>query len=104
MDYKEKYEQALERAKKIHNQTEFDYEKGMMEEIFPELKESEDEKIRKWLIDWAKAVNWSEQFTVTKEQVLAWLEKQGEQKPFDYENANIQQKDFTPKETINKKS
>lgn len=25
------------------------------------------------------------------------LEKQGEQKPFDYENANIQQKDFAPK-------
>lgn len=42
---------------------------------------SEDEKIRKWLIDWAKTVNWSEQFTVTKEQVLAWLEKQ--KKPED---------------------
>ena len=27
-------------------------------------------------------------------------EKQGEQKPFDYENANIQQKDFAPKETV----
>ena len=26
------------------------------------------------------------------------LEKQGEQKPFDYENANIQQKDFAPKQ------
>lgn len=44
-----------------------------------ELKDSADERIRKWLIDWAKAVNWSEQFTITKEQVLAWLEKQGEQ-------------------------
>lgn len=44
----------------------------------PELQdqESEDEKIRKWLIDWAKAVNWSEQFTITKKQVLTWLEKQ----------------------------
>ena len=27
-----------------------------------------------------------------------WLEKQGEQKPFDYENVNIQQKDFAPKD------
>lgn len=44
-----------------------------------ELKDSADERIRKWLIDWAKAVNWSEQFTITKEQVLAWLENQGEQ-------------------------
>lgn len=36
------YDEALERARKIHNETEFDYEKGMMEEIFPSLKESED--------------------------------------------------------------
>lgn len=62
----------------------------------PELQdqESEDEKIRKWLIDWANAVNWSEQFTITKEQVLAWLEKQGAQKPEtwcaeDEQNLNV---------------
>jgi hypothetical protein len=34
-------------------------------------------------------------YTVFKK--MTWLEKQGEQKPFDYENANIQQKDFAPK-------
>ena len=44
MNYEQKYKEALERAKKIHNQTEFDYEKGMMEAIFPELKESEYEQ------------------------------------------------------------
>ena len=96
-------EEKLKEAKRLYKTATPD-QKYVLESLFPELKESEDEKIRKWLIDWAKAVNWSEQFTVTKEQVLAWLEKQGEQKPFDYENANIQQKDFTPKETINKKS
>ena len=37
MDYEQKYKEALERARKIHHETEFDYEKGMMEEIFPEL-------------------------------------------------------------------
>lgn len=51
-----------------------------IEAAFPELEESEDEKIRKWLIAWANAANWSEQFSITKEQVLTWLEKQGEQK------------------------
>ena len=46
-NYRQKYEQALERAKGM-------YEQGMMPErieyIFPELKESEDERIRKELI------------------------------------------------------
>lgn len=31
---------------------------------------------------------------------ISWLEKQGKQKPFDYENANIQQKDFAPKSAL----
>ena len=46
-NYKQKYEQAFERAKGM-------YEQGMMPErieyIFPELKESKDERIRKELI------------------------------------------------------
>jgi len=32
-----------------------------------------------------------------KENNNLWLEKQGEQKTFDYENADVQQKDFAPK-------
>ena len=78
MDYKEKYNAALERAAKLRVQNPFDTVEQMVEHIFPELQESEGEKVRKWLIDWARAVNWSEQFTITKEQVIAWLEKQGE--------------------------
>ena len=34
-------------------------------------------------------------YTIFKKQT--WIEKQGEQNPFDYENASIQQKDFAPK-------
>ena len=37
------YDEAIERAKKL-------YSNGIAEEIFPELKESKDEKIRKELI------------------------------------------------------
>jgi len=52
------------------------------DEIFPELAESEDGKIRKWLIDTIKqvpndSIEWE---TIDKSSVLAWLEKQGEQK------------------------
>jgi len=81
MDYKEKYEKALERARKIHNGTEFDYEKGMMEEVFPELVESEDESIRKELIEHIKA-NCETPFILfqkfSPDTILAWLEKQAD--------------------------
>lgn len=80
MDYEKAYKEALEKARQFSERPLEEDSSSIVEYIFPELKEIEDEKIRKWLIDWAKAVNWSEQFTVTKEQVLAWLEKQGKQK------------------------
>lgn len=82
MNYEKKYIEALERARKIHNQTEFDYEKGMMEEVFPELEENEnddeDEKIREGLIKYLKAdmeCNPS-QCESFYNKSIAWLEKQ----------------------------
>lgn len=84
MDYKKKYEEALDNFKKIKSANKDNKELvDFIEYEYPEIKESEDEKVRKWLIDWANTVHWSEQFSVTNEQVLAWLEKQGqgEQKP-----------------------
>ena len=38
------YDEAIERAKKL-------YGDGIAEGIFPELKESDDDRIRKWIID-----------------------------------------------------
>ena len=138
--------------------------RAFLEEVFPELKESEDERIRKRLIDLIyKVYAFTNYITcVEYENIIAWLEKQGDcsakwekntadnkptlnhsvlmknihgiaegewngkewiqyrwssniedsdviywmelselekqgkQKPFDYENANIQQKDFAP--------
>ena len=69
MDYKERYEKALECAKL-----------GMsVEEIFPELRESEDEKIRK-AISYAIAQSTHSDGTlingVNQEDAIAWLEKQ----------------------------
>jgi hypothetical protein len=54
------------------------------EKYFPELKESEDERIRKKLVQFFKEKD-EEDFEewVPKAKVLAWLEAQGEQKSAD---------------------
>ena len=67
----EAYDKAIERAKKL-------YGNGITEEIFPELKESEDERIRKEIIELLR--NWASLHYISKEQFserMAWLEKQG---------------------------
>lgn len=101
MDYEEKYKAALERAKQFSEKPYLEDSAGIVEYIFPELVDSEDSRIRKEIRDF---ICWAtDKGCITKEQVeksnswLAWLEKQGEQKPFDYEHATIQQKDFAPK-------
>ena len=77
MNYEKKYKEALERARKL-------YEQGTITEslshVFPELKESEDERIRKHLIGVVELYygNTDEQ---EKKDCLDWLEKQCGQKP-----------------------
>lgn len=81
-----RYEEALERAKNLHKDA-IDMGNSIRakqcEIIFPELKESEDERIREALIALLKfgledgsAI--APGFNETKEQALTWLEKQGE--------------------------
>ena len=68
------YDEAIERAKKL-------YGDGIAEGIFPELKESEDEKIRRWIIDDIRynmnnePLNNSE-YKKKAEKAIVWLEKQ----------------------------
>lgn len=78
MNYEQKYKESLERARKIHNDTEFDYEKGMMEEVFPELSESEDESMMKVLLRGFKnyAIVYNKFGGVDVSDIIAWLEKQ----------------------------
>ena len=54
MDYKEKYEQALERARQFSEKPYLEDSAGIVEYIFPELAESEDERIRKEMIETLK--------------------------------------------------
>lgn len=79
MDYKEKYEQALERARTIvENQNASSVWKDWLCNIFPELK-SEDERIREELITFVKGSIQDEE-SEQRKAYLDWLEKQG-QKP-----------------------
>lgn len=79
MDYEKAYKEALERAKEINNERKaqpFD----VMTRVFSELREeSEDEKIRKEIIYHIQ--NCDDTIDeVTEKRMVAWLEKQGEQK------------------------
>ena len=65
------YDEAIERAKNL-------YGNGIAEEIFPELKESDDEKIRKEIISILRNAYWTSNKNRFNE-LVAWLEKQGEQ-------------------------
>lgn len=69
IDYEKKYEEALAKARAGKT----------LEEIFPEMNESEDERIREWLVDYFKAVeraciHWD----ISPERIVAYLEKQKE--------------------------
>lgn len=71
------YDKAIERAKKL-------YGNGIIEEIFPELKESKDKRIREailnGLIDCRDApdLGWSNFGGIHINDCIAWLENQGD--------------------------
>ena len=81
IDYEKKYNEALERAKKWYYAPNADkiptYANRVIEEIFPELAESEDEKIRKWLIAQLK-IKIGDNATLNNMiyKAIAWLERQ----------------------------
>ncbi len=87
MNYEQRYKEALEKIReglqplqdgaKISGVT-----RAFLEEVFPELKESEDERIRKALIRVLNenVGNGIEKYGAKLEDALAWLEKQGEKK------------------------
>ena len=73
-----KYDEALESIKELYSKgSRVVVSKEEFETIFPELAESEDEKIRKVIRGW---INTRPAFFfdngISKEEMLAWLEKQ----------------------------
>ena len=74
-----RYDEAIIKAKALYGQPLVD--NTLLETIFPELKESEDERIRKALIEMVHDTTCDElwvDYNVHKEEALEWLEKQGE--------------------------
>lgn len=85
MDYEKLYKDALSRARAF----ELPEYKNIMVSVFPELKDSEDERIRKNLLElFHDTVSNDEIFSnygLDKTEVLAWLEKQCEPQAKDFE-------------------
>lgn len=77
-NYEHKYREAFERAKKLQKTCDSQAVIGWCEYIFPELAESEDERIRKELIE---LVRNHARLSISGKMV-AWLEKQGEHANF----------------------
>ena len=72
------YDEALAKAKEQYNYPCMRSCMGILEEIFPELKESDDEKMRKELIRAFKSLNTIKVWNgIERTDILAWLEKQG---------------------------
>ena len=100
MDYEKAYKDALERAKKWYNEAKPDSYTCIVESIFPELQESEGEKIRKEIIDflWKEKIFLQEVHSSVENSpkyrfvmdAIAWLEKQGEQKPLEWHREDEQ--------------
>lgn len=82
-----KYEEALERAKELHEAGNA-LTKAQMEIVFPELKESEDERIRKEMI--AFICEFAPEHL--KADFVAYLEKQKEQKSNPSNSVGLEQK------------
>jgi len=86
MNYEQKYNEALEWARSIYPHT-CGSEKEDLEHFFPELSESEDERIRKEIISFVLEVlsRQKDNYEDRKfDSWLAWLEKQKEQKPAEW--------------------
>ena len=86
MDYKEKVI-ALLNSQELSKE-----QKEKLENIFPELKESEDERIRKELIenfkwfcgDYPETTKWGKDDNLLVKDIIAWLEKQSNKKQVEH--------------------
>lgn len=79
-------EEAIKILKDFHDKSALFSVRTALETLHPELKESEDERVRKGLITAVSGTLEGNKLfgtDVTREEALAWLEKQGEQKPSD---------------------
>jgi hypothetical protein len=79
-DYKKKYEEALNLAQSYYGKGQNEF----LDTLFPELAKSEEERIINQLITLVDSTGEILLIPTNKEELIAWLEKQKEQK--DYRN------------------
>lgn len=97
MDYEKKYKEALEKARKLYDDAKvLEYTQDMedYETIFPELKESEDEVFRKYILKCCEETIYADDRGLelsmdTTKKLKNWLEKQCEQKPINDTDEDI---------------
>jgi hypothetical protein len=79
-----RYDKAIERAKSVLLNCTIDA-RNAVEFLYPELKESEDERIRKWIKKELESKYVVDNIVndVMADKAFAWLERQGENKPDD---------------------
>ena len=89
--YEKKYKEALAHAREIHRNE--DEKRRDMEWLFPELAESEDERIRKAIhiyLDWLDGrKDCQPKGDYTIKDMIAWLEKQGEFKSSKWTEGDV---------------
>lgn len=79
------YDEALERAKFYHGNCPSEPERKKLEEMFPKLRESENERIRKELVEYLTVTRQSDFVSrPDRQRWIEYLEKQKEQKPSDF--------------------
>ena len=81
MDYEKKYKEALEKARQLCDYPTTKPFISDLQDIFPELRESKDERIRKAIKYCIKQgfIGCGKIENVTPDECLAWIEKQGKQ-------------------------
>ena len=77
------YDEAIKRAKQLYVDGMPQISRNTTEYIFPELKESEDERIREEIIDFIYDKTNTYELREKSNSWLAWLEKQGKHQPAD---------------------
>ena len=76
------YEKLINRIKKAYLYAQTDSTRAVLEEILPELKESEDERMKQAILGFLEGSGMDCELIpgIKIEDAVAWLEKQGEQK------------------------
>ena len=81
-------QEAIKILKEFHDTSALFSVRTALETVFPELKEDEDEMIRKTLIKYFNVYPKDYYGELKKSYIIAWLEKQGEQKPIEWKDSD----------------